>query len=327
MNRPSAAVDATLPSATLPGRWLLALYCIVPACLLFTFADWLIMDGRLSSALPADPHSMRWFTLFFMLPHIFASMLILVDIRYIQFYRRRLAITLPLFILAAIWLPAVLGWTAFMIIIAIYTIYHLMAQQAGMAAMLAENRCIRHRVWGWASFIFLAVLYLLVLVPASPAMPWVDAVLTTLTAVLVVATWQAWSRSRTEPGRRYIGANSAMLLACLLFYYLRLPFFLILMPRVVHDITAFMVYAAHNASRANDGEVSAMGIMQRLIPLPAAYLTPLVGIGLTVMVTYLWQSHMMVLLPFMALFHYHWEAIMWRGGSPLRQHIMLSRPA
>lgn len=327
MNRPVPAIDAALPPATLSGRWLLALYSIVPACLLFVLADWLITGGRLSSALPADPHSMRWFTLFFMLPHIFASMLILADTRYIQFYRCRLSMTVPLFLLAAIWLPSVLGWTAFMIVIAIYTIYHLMAQQAGMAAMLAENRCIRHRIWGWTSFIFLAVLYLLVLVPASVVMPWLDAVLAALAAALVVTTWQAWSRSHTGSGRRYIGANSAMLLSCLLFYYLALPFFLILMPRVVHDITAFMVYAAHNTSRANHGAGSVMGLIQRLIPLPATYLTPLAGIGLTVMVTYLWQSHMMVLLPFMALFHYHWEAVMWRGGSPLRQHIVLSRPA
>lgn len=327
MTSPVPATDFTSPFATLSGRWLLALYGIVPACLLFVFADWLITDGRLSSALPADPHSMRWFTLFFMLPHIFASMLILADIRYIKFYRRRLSITIPLFLLAALLLPALLGWTAFMIIIAIYTIYHLMAQQAGMAAMLAENRCIRHRIWAWTSFIFLAVLYLLVLVPMSVTMPWLDAVLAALASALMVTTWQAWSRSRTGSGRRYIAANSTMLLSCLLFYYLALPFFLILMPRVVHDITAFMVYGAHNTSRTNQGTGSMMGFIQRLIPLPVACLTPLVGIGLTVMVTYLWQSHMMVLLPFMALFHYHWEAVMWRGGSPLRQHIVLSKPA
>lgn len=305
----------------------MALYLIVPVCLLFVVVDWLVTGGQISRALPADPHSMRWFTLFFMLPHIFASMLILADVRYIQFYRRRLMVTLPLFVVAAIWLPVLLGWTLFMIIIAIYTIYHLMAQQAGMAAMLAKNRCIRHRIWGWSSFILLAVLYLLVLIPASVSVPGVNIMLAALTAILIVSTREAWSRSHTKIGRRYIGSNSAMLLACLLFYYLKLPFFLILMPRVVHDITAFMVYAAHNSDRAGSDSPSVMALIQRLIPLPVAYLTPLAGIGLTAMVTYLGSSHMMVLLPFMAMFHYHWEAIMWRGGSPLRQHIVLSRSA
>lgn len=327
MNGPGRAVAAELPLAALSGRWLIALYAIVPFCLLIALFDWLVLQGALTRVLPADPHSMRWFTLLFMLPHIFASMLILADLEYIEHYRRRLAVTLPLLLLASVALPALLGWTAFMVIIAIYTIYHLMAQQAGIAAMLAENRCLWHRLWGGISFVFLTVIYLLVLVPVPPGSAWIDMVLAGLGAALILSTWQAYSGSRTSIGAGYICANSAMLLACLLFYYVQMPFFLILMPRVVHDITAFLVYVAHNTNRAVARAPSAMGLLQRLVPLPVMYLTPLAGIGLTVMVTYLFQSHMMVLLPFMALFHYHWEAVMWRSGSPLRQHLLLSRPA
>lgn len=136
----SARVDTALS-----GHVLLALYAIVPMCVLLVTADGLLADFAFSRQLPADPHSMRWFTLLFMLPHIFASLFTLIDRQYLPHYRRRLGITIPLFLLIAWLLPQVIGWTLFMVGIAIYTIHHLMAQQAGIAAMLAANRSGSHR--------------------------------------------------------------------------------------------------------------------------------------------------------------------------------------
>jgi hypothetical protein len=309
--------------AALSGQALMALYAIVPVCVLLVTADGLLADFAFSHQLPADPHSMRWFTLLFMLPHIFASMFTLIDRQYLPHYRRRLGITVPLFLLIAWLLPELIGWTLFMVGIAVYTIHHLMAQQAGIAAMLAANRCRLHRLWGFSSFLFLALLYLLVLVQLPAGQDIIAALLLVLMVLLVVSTVLAMRRSRSRRGALYILANTGMLLACYVFYIMGLPFYLILMPRVVHDLSAFLIYIAHNRDRNRTPQRNFMSLLRRTLPLPEIVLTPLAGIAMTILVTSLLQSHMMVLLSFLALFHYHWEAVMWRGQAPHRQHILL----
>lgn len=317
----SAAGAPALPPLKLSPAWLLALYGILPLCALFLLVDWLAFDLRLSRALPADPHSMQWFNLFFMLPHIFASLFTFFDRDYVLAYRRRLGISLPLILAAAILFPLLFGYGLFMLLIAVYTVYHLMGQQTGIAALLARHKSWRHEAWRWSSFLALGVLYVVIMVGnpglAQGLRPWIPWILGGFLATAVLVARQ----SRTGMGTAYIAANSTMIVACYGLYLANLPFFMILVPRFVHDVTAFFFYVTHNTNRNRERPRNLVSRLRLAVDLPESIWTPATGILCTAFVTFVLKEYLVFILSFLALFHYYWEGVMWKHGSPHRQQI------
>ena len=69
-----------------PTRLLLGLYAIIPIALAVVLLDVLILGDRLQEMLPSRPEKIRAFTVFFMFPHIIASLLLYADARYLRRY-------------------------------------------------------------------------------------------------------------------------------------------------------------------------------------------------------------------------------------------------
>ncbi|MCB0360942.1 MAG: hypothetical protein KDD44_14940, partial [Bdellovibrionales bacterium] len=100
-------------------------------------------------------------------------------------------------------------------------------------------------------------------------------------------------------------------------------FFLILLPRVIHDLTAFAFYMVHDANR-NAGSRSPNLIYRflRFSRISPAVLGPLLALGIALPITL--QSSQQVGLQIifvLASTHYLTETVTWRRGTPHRLQI------
>ncbi|MDF2446615.1 MAG: hypothetical protein K0S46_1851 [Moraxellaceae bacterium] len=324
-----AAPEADTPLQSVSPRFILAIYAVIPLALLFIAVDYLLFDFRLNALLPNTPADMGWLNVFFMLPHVVASVLTFADREYLVSYSGRLVGSSLAFVAGIVLVPALFGVAMMVLLLALYTAYHQVAQQTGIASIVARHRSPLNTAWKWLCMVVLVAVFLASLVEADlrqkmyAAAPllYVTLISAVFGALVVVGALVA-RQSRTTTGRLLVGANTGMILMQGVFFALGLHFFMILIPRLVHDITAFGFYITHNMNR-NRG-VPHNVVVRAFQPtrLPEYLLTPAIALGVSVALSQLVPREFLVfIVAFLALFHYYWEGVMWKNGAPHRQFI------
>lgn len=319
-NKKSSA-PALPPIMRIKPVYLLGIYSIIPVVMLFLAGDFWLNGLGLSRSLPADPHTMQWFTMFFMLPHIFASLFTFLDRDYLVAYKERLAVSVPLILVMILAIPVLFDAPILQMIMAVYTLFHLISQQTGIAAMIARNKSAVYQAWKWLSFF--AVLMISIMAQTNfprlhdflyGALPFFILLYGALTLVTA-------RQSKTVVGMGYIAANSVMIVICYGLALARLPFFVILILRVVHDVTAFYFYVSHNANRNRERHLNLVSRLRKWLRLPEYVFTPLMGVLCTALATATLGDGIFFTVIFLGLLHYYWEGIMWKQGSPHRANI------
>ncbi len=300
---------------------LLALYAIVPLCAALVAVDLALASGALRRVLPSHPDKLLFFTVFVNLPHIVASHLTVADAEYLPKYRTRilwfgaglLVVTGALKQLA----PMVLGALA-----VLFTVFHICAQQVGLTGAQLRVGDRTFTAWKWitiasgvAAYVFavdgteavrrhFAVLGLALLVPSY----------------LLAA--RLHRRSATAAGRRYLWANQAMFTAMIGLGLLGYPIFAALMPRVVHDLTAFYVYGVHDHNRNRAGAKNAFYKLAAALRVPTWIAGPAAGILIALAIERaLPPETALVIVYTISAFHYYLEGVIWKRGSPHREHV------
>lgn len=305
---------------------LLLIYSIIPLVGIFLIVDWFFFNFEITRSLPVDPHSMQWFNMFFMLPHIFASFFTFFDAEYVQYYKRRLLVSVFTIMCILVLVFSFRLFAPFMLLISIYTVYHLVSQQTGIAAMLARNQSVVHKLWKWATFLAMAVFYLAVIVGGTQTKTILIKIFPFFYFLYFLLVCVTVMKSFDRIGRYYIIANSVMIIFSCILYSCDFYFFMILIPRFVHDVTAFFFYISHNTNRNAGRPLNLVSRVGASLKLPEYLYTPLAGIACTALATALLKDYLFLLLSFMALFHYYWEGVMWKQGTPHRRHIHIGVP-
>ena len=126
------------------GRWLLALYAVIPLSFAVIAFDALVLQrALLHNLLPDDPNDWALWALLFGLPHIVASALTLSDRAYLRHYRRQLLPALLAFLLICLvgWYgPQPLSYQLLFVFFAGFTVLHVLSQQLGIALVLSGRR-------------------------------------------------------------------------------------------------------------------------------------------------------------------------------------------
>ena len=151
---PASASAVAEAARQVDCRWLLALYAVIPLSLAFVAIDSLFLEqALLNSYLPSSPTNWAFWAVIFGLPHIVASLLTMADREYVAHYRRSLA--WPLLIFAAISVlgiagPQPLSYRLLFFVVAVYTAYHVLAQQLGLTLMMMNMAPSRaFKAWKW----------------------------------------------------------------------------------------------------------------------------------------------------------------------------------
>lgn len=141
---------------------------------------------------------------------------------------------------------------------------------------------------------------------------------------------KVYLQAETEIGKRSVLANAAMIASILILYSLGYSFFLILIPRVIHDLSAFVFYTAHDLNRNQPSTARTPNLIYRAFVscgIPMKWLSPAVAIAIAFPLTYYFQQD----VPWayraavaLTLFHYYTDRFVWKNGSPQRRFIGLN---
>lgn len=313
---------------TLSPVLLLSVFAIIPLTGLFILLDYFFSGLSFSRSLPVEGDDAGLLNTIFMLPHVLASFFTFADRDYLVAYAGRLGVSSLAILGVTFLVPLWLGYGAFLLILVLYTAHHQVSQQSGIAALVAKNKPSTHEAWKWLSLVLLIILVFSVSLQGNPdlAFLWQDPFrsyfryfMALLFAGYIVLSVMTAKASKTRIGVFYIAASS-MLIAfnfflCTFGFY----FYILLITRIVHDITAFAFYVTHNVNRDKAEPASMMAAIRKRLPLPEYILTPVLALLVSLALTFLMPaSYLLPVSIFLAFFHYYWEGVMWKKGSPHR---------
>ena len=303
-------------------RFLLSIYAIVPIGLCLPLLDQWLLGGSIQRALPYHPRDLAFFTLIFNIPHIIASELILFDREYVREYRSHLLIGLFLAVVVLETLFFTLPPGGFPVFIMAITTYHVFAQQIGITRSLLPAAGLEFTVWKWCAVPIAIVTYL----GAYPLLrgygEWLPPIAFGLCVPLTLACALVLRRSTTRLATVYILGNQAIMLAMMPLAMNGYAFFALLMPRVVHDVTAYAFYVAHDANRNRLEPHNVIYRRLRFTGLPVWLLGPLLSIAIA------WALRNAIgpvaglhAIGIASAFHYYMEGVTWRRGTLHRRQI------
>lgn len=308
----------------LPRRVLLALYWVVPMSIVLPLLDGLLLGGAMKRALPIHPDDVWMWTLIFNVPHLVASSLLLLDREYLRFYRRPLSwamLALPVFWVTCVLTPHVtMVW-----ITTVITTYHLLGQQVGILRMmgggdpgrtLAPYHIMAVVTWLLASNLILPDDLKLKVGLHDPR--WLSLL---CFAALTALAWPMWRRVQGRFALTYLAANHLMFAAFIPLAATGYGFFFALMPRIVHDLSAFSFYVVHDMNRNRERPRSLLYKCFGFLGLPAWVLLPCVSVGIGYVITTVNPGSLLQPIGLISLFHYITEAVTWRRGGLHRQSI------
>lgn len=339
--RAAAATDApheaALPLRSLDRRWLLALYAVVPLVCAVMLLDRLVLGSYLQrSVLPVVPEDCALWTVLFGMPHVIAGLFTMADHEYLGYYRRRFR--MPLLCFGAISVAAATGPGQLTFCIALwlgfYTVTHLLTQQIGLTfTMLRKPSLAWMRLWKWTMLLLgvlvYAGLYLDTNLPTASLGgfdPHALVVLggAALLAPLLVSTAVLAGRAVDRCAVVYVWSNWAMMAAALAAFAWHYSVFIVVIPRIIHDLTAYLVYFNHDSNRNAQRRHNLLYRRVRPGRKIAFWILPIVSIGLA----YALQSNEFPLFIamnfFLTFMHYHIESVVWRRPHMHRQFLVLS---
>jgi hypothetical protein len=327
------------------ARFLLGIYAILPLCFLAFAYDRLFGGGTLFEALPTSPESFFFFQLILGTPHIIASSVILAtNVQYVRAFWIRL-ILFTIFLLLFFGIGSLyIGYDVFLAIVGAATVLHVIKQQVGVGKGICRGSGWVYDLWGWTLVVFGSILYYAVYTSRSfspETAAWIHGVLGALAALILVLTLLCHVTIKARMGRLYLWANTVMVLQCGMFYWQGYSFLVILGPRLVHDITAFTFYIAHDVNRHGEEPQNLLYRLASKLGLGIFWVGPLVAVLLTYLIGEygdLLSDHLVtpllgysvpygasfLIIGYLAMLHYYTEAFTWKQGSPYRQHLALT---
>ncbi|NJA05193.1 hypothetical protein HC024_05535 [Methylococcaceae bacterium WWC4] len=327
-------------------RFLLSLYGIVPICLIALGLDSWLFDHALRDALPSSPSHFLLFQVLFGTPHIVASNLLLVShAEYLKTFQRKLlgmsAFIVLFFGVGSLFIP----YRVLYLISACWTVYHVLKQQHGIAKAVCRLPAWAFYLQLWLSvtagiFTYIGIFMKNSLAPEQAAL--ILQIATALTAALLAATWFCQRHVASRLGWYFLWANTLLVVASWFVYSQQYYFLAILMPRLVHDITAYSFYATHDVNRHAGHPQNALFRLTEACRLPAVAVLPLLSFALTYWLqvhgdaavnlilqtlfsTQVYKAATLGIVGYLALMHYYTEAFIWSAGSPLRRYIRFGR--
>ncbi|GAB4253862.1 MAG: hypothetical protein Kow0065_00280 [Methylomicrobium sp.] len=331
---------------TVSFRVLLSLYAIIPVCLLLQWADHQFWQQSLQEYLPSRPEHFVLFQLLFGTPHILASTLILTSNRdYFSFYKSRIAM-MTVFIIAFFGIGSlIIPYRALYILVAAWTVFHVLKQQHGIARGICRLPGWAYQVLLWLSVSAGLLVYLGIFLKNSLTFEqaeWIRYGAGTLSVVLLMTT--AWCQRYVASafGKVFLWSNTMLVISSFYLYIQHYFFLAILVPRLVHDATAYIFYVTHDYNKHRRQTDNVLYRWAGVWKIPVMWVLPLISFAAAMLLhqygdlAVAWISDFLFgfeirkavslgVIGYLALMHYYTEAFTWKNDSPYRQFIGFSK--
>jgi len=323
-------------------KLLLALYTIIPLCFLLQLMDVFVLDGIFLEFLPSRPSHFLLFQVIFGTPHILASTILMTSNKeYFQFYQKKiLLMTLALMIFFAIASQLVSYWVLYVLVTS-WTVYHVLKQQHGVGRAIYQLPSWAFYLLLWLSVAAGISVYLGIFLQESLTpqyAEWVKQLASALVVSLFLSTILCQRYVKTRFGVFFIWANSFLVISSYYFYVQEYYFLAVLIPRLVHDATAYIFYVAHDVNKHKEQPQNFIYRWARKVRLNVFIVLPVLSLALTYVLQVYgdqWFNAMtqfffgmeirkaitLGLIGYFSLMHYYTEAFTWKHGSPYRKYI------
>jgi hypothetical protein len=241
-------------------------------------------------------------------------------------YRKRLLVGSGLILITILPLLYVQPYLAYLLV-SIWTVFHVVFQQTGLSQMYMKHRSPYYDIWKWSIGLLACYIYIMFYPSIVHALliPYKDPILLVATPILVLLTVLVMKGSKTSRGMWYSGATGSLIIASAVSFFLGYHLLAILIPRIVHDVTAFTFYIVHGMNSSAD--TSSDSIFRSLY-LPY-FMIPIIILGLSLGLGYLLTQGIAVaatipIIFFVSLMHYFTDGFAWKRDSLLRKQIRFS---
>jgi hypothetical protein len=271
-------------------KMLLLPYLVVPFVIVLILLDYLFFSHRLQTLLLVQPVLVLLAGVLFGLPHIVASLL-------------------PASLVAAILTVIVLPELAAYVLYTVLTLVHTIGQQAGLSRSGIRVSNQRYLVWRWSSTVTACCTVLSLAQAGSWKMP----LLVIAVLALSVSSYCA-IRLITEAGGAkkaiYLVATQAMLVTSFTCFVTGYALLGVLIPRIVHDCTAFILYACHDNAHTLDSKNNFIYTKFNIKGKHVYWFLPLASVILAIFINMV--GFVMITVTY---FHYFMEKTAWSRQS------------
>ncbi|NOT11511.1 MAG: hypothetical protein HOP23_06750 [Methylococcaceae bacterium] len=342
----SAGNNSTNQKLAVSFRLLLSLYLIIPVCLLIQLCDNWFWQRTLAENLPSSPSHYLLFQILFGTPHIIASTIVLVsNSEYLNFYKTKLIVMTMLIIVVFGLGSLIIPYRVLYLIVAFWTVFHVLKQQHG----ISRGIC-RLPSWGYHSMLWLSVaggfsIYVGIFLNSSldtQHSELIKQLAAGLCIALIFTAALCQHYVTTTFGKLFLWSNVCLVISSFYLYVQHYYFFAILVPRLVHDATAYLFYVTHDYNKHyNHPQNFLYRQTQRchlhiFIVLPAfsflltfvlqAYGDSIINtITNSIFGMEIRKAVTLGLLGYLGLMHYYTEAFTWKQDSPYRKYIAFTK--
>lgn len=306
---------------------LLLIFSIIPITLMIVLIDQLFLNSVLKHYLPGTPELFFIFVVIFTLPHVVSSSLSFFDRDYLIHYKKEIFVPSILIVLGVLLLPTIIGPFMFKFFYAYWTILHVCNQQFGISPMFTGYRGREYILWKWIGFAICAGVYFGIFVPIIGSIEIRQVVIGSSLLLFIPLIWLTLilsNKCSDIKGKYYLWLNIVTAASVLVFYAMGYPFFVILGPRVIHDVTAFIFYSAHDQNR---NVILYNNLLYRATSwtkIPIILLNPILSILIAFPITLFrdnfWAYNLAVMI---SVFHYYTDSFTWRNTSYHRKNIIV----
>ncbi len=347
-----SAISADLQDLSTPKTWaisfrcLFSLYSIIPCCIIVQLLDIFWWQGYLKHHLPSSPSHFLLFQILFGTPHIIASAIILAsNSDYRQRYRRPILLMTTLLALVfgvgSLFIP----YKALYIATAAWTVFHVLKQQHGIVRGISRLPAWAYYLLLWLSvmagfFIYIGIFLKNSLEPQQ--VEWLTHIAGSLCVGLICTALLCQRYINNRFGKWFMWANVFLVVSSFYFYNQQYYFLAILVPRLVHDVTAYIFYVTHDYNKHHAKPENIIYRFAAFCRVPIVFVLPFLSFSLAFLLQAYGDQiinglinewfevniHKVItvgLLGYLALMHYFTEAFTWKHDSPYRQFIAFSK--
>jgi len=327
-------------------RLVLSLYLIIPVCLLLQLLDGWFWGNNLAENLPSSPSHYLLFQVLFGTPHIIASTIILIsNSEYLNFYKQKIIGMSMAIIIVFGFGSLIIPYSVLYLIVAFWTIFHVLKQQHGIARGICKLPTWAFNLMLWLSVTGGFFIYVGIFLKNSldaHQKEWIVQLAAALCACLILSAVLCQRYVTTGFGKWFLWSNVGLVISSFYLFVQQYYFFAILVPRLVHDATAYLFYVTHDYNKHNRHPQNFIYRQAWRCHLHVFIVLPLFSFFLTFILQAYGDKAVNVvtgfffgmeiskavtlgLLGYLGLMHYYTEAFTWKQGSPYRRFIAFTK--
>ena len=327
-------------------RLLLGLYSIIPLCLLLQYFDHWFWQDYLRNNLPSSPYHFVLFQILFGTPHILASNILLVSNKdYFKHYQRHIVFMTAAIAFAYVFGNLLLPYRLLYIFVACWTVYHVLKQQYGIARGVCQLPEGVFKLLLLLSVLAGVAIYIGIFLRNSLGAEhvyWVKHIAALGCLLLMIAAFVYEHFVTTAFGKWFYWSNVFLVLTSFYLYLQQHYFMAILVPRFVHDATAYLFYVTHDFNKHRHQPQNALYRLAANCNVHIFFVLPVISFAAAFMLQAYgddvvnWLTNQLLgkqfykvitlgLLGYLALMHYYMEGLTWQKDSPYRKFISFTK--